>query len=125
MVQDSREKRIRAALGLPHGPLPKVERRWLCGYYAHLALKLSIPFTAQYTGEGSGARPLTVAVADLLDPEETSTAEADGLICVADDASGRRELPLVDIEVDIEHANYQLLEDYWYWFWNWRFDPRI
>jgi hypothetical protein len=32
---------------------------------------------------------------------------------------------LVDLEVESDHPNAQLIEDYWYWSWNWRFDPRI
>ena len=124
-AQDNREGRIRAALGLALGHLPKVERRWLHCYYEHLAAKLSIPFTAQYTGEGGCSRPILVTVVALLDPEEASGHEADGLVCAAHEGSQQRDLPLVDIEVEADHPNYQLLDDYWYWFWNWRFDPRI
>lgn len=122
MVQDSREKRIRAALGVPRGALPQVEGRWLRVYYEHLTGKLAMPFSALYTGEG-GARPAVVTVTALLDPDRT--ADADGLFCVVDENGGGQDLPLVDIEVDVDHANFQLLDDYWYWFWNWRFDPRI
>ena len=29
-------------------------------------------------------------------------------------------LPLVELEVVENEANFQLVEDYWRWFWNWQ-----
>jgi hypothetical protein len=124
---DDRESRIRTALGLRGGPLPHVERRWLRGYHAHLAAHLSLPFSAQYAGDLARVRqsvPVVTVVA-LVDPSEKSEYECDGLVCLAHDERELLRLSLVDIEVDADHPNFQLLDDYWYWFWNWRFDPRI
>ncbi|MCX7427870.1 MAG: hypothetical protein NTW96_19855 [Planctomycetia bacterium] len=122
---DDRESRVRAALGLPGGPLPRVERRWLRNYHKHLTAHLRLPFAAHYTADLARVResvPLVTVVA-LIDPGETS--EYDGLVCLAHDEREQLRLSLVDIEVDADHPNFQLLDDYWYWFWNWRFDPGI
>ena len=124
---DDRESRVRAALGVAAGPLPRVERRWLRSYHNYLSTRLSLPFAAHYTGDLARVRqsvPLVTVVA-LVDPSEESEYESDGLVCLAHDEKEHLRLSLVDIEVDADHPNFQLLDDYWYWFWNWRFDPSI
>ncbi len=126
MTQPGREEdRIREALGLPHGALPRVEGRWLRKYFEHLSTALAFPFPAQYTGRDAHSRPRQVIVLTLLNPESTAKVETEGLFCIADDGEKRTELPLQDIVVDPDHPNGQMLEDYWYWFWNWSFDPQI
>jgi hypothetical protein len=120
-----REGRIRAALGLGAGLLPKVEDRWLSLYYHFLAVNLQMPFAAQYAGDIGRASQLTVTVVALVEPDDASIASGDGLACRAEIDKQQLELPLVEIEVDPGHANFQLLDDYWFWFWNWRFDPGI
>ena len=106
---------------------PASERRWLRNYHEYLAAQLSLPFAAHYTGDLARVRqsvPLVTVVA-LVDPGEMSEHEYDGLVCLAHDEKEPLRLSLVDIEVDADHPNFQLLDDYWYWFWNWRFDPSI
>jgi hypothetical protein len=124
---DNREGRIRSALGLARGPLPHVERQWLHVYHEFLAARLSLPFAAQYTGDLARLRQTIpqVTVIALIDPGECGESEGDGLVCFAQDDKEQLRLALVDIEVDVDHANFQLLDDYWYWFWNWRFDASI
>ena len=126
-LADNREGRIGAALGLARGPLPHVERRWLHVYHEFLAARLSLPFAAQYTGDLARLRQTIpqVTVIALIDPGESGESEWDGLVCFAQDDKEQLRLALVDIEVDVDHANFQLLDDYWYWFWNWRFDASI
>jgi hypothetical protein len=126
-LADNRESRIHAALGIARGPLPHVERRWLHVYHEFLAARLSLPFTAQYTGDLARLRQTIpqVTVTTLVDPNETGEHECDGLVCLAQDGEEQLRLALVDIEVDVDHVNFQLLDDYWYWFWNWRFDASI
>jgi hypothetical protein len=29
-------------------------------------------------------------------------------------------LPLTELKVPEDTADFQLIEDYWFWFWNWR-----
>lgn len=124
---DDRERRIREALGLERGPLPQVQRGWLRSYRAYLTVRLAMPFDAWYTGDLAriGQTILQVSVTGLLDPDEQLGYEFDGLVCLARLGDQTRRLPLVDVEVDPDHPNFQLLDDYWYWFWNWRFDPAI
>ena len=122
------EHRIRSILGLEKGPLPKVKIEWLQKYYKYLAANLSLPFEAQHTEDiGFYRQPAysQVKVVALLDPGENPAREDSGLICLVRKAEQEIEVSLVDLEVEEEHANYRLLEDYWYWIWNWRFDPRI
>jgi hypothetical protein len=119
--------RIRSVLGLATGSLPAVDRRGLCKYYGYLSARLSFPFQARFAGDGpppSGSAS-TVTVLALLDPREHPGDEYAGLVCRVTQDVRERELPLVDLEVDDEHPDFQLLEDYWYWVWNWRFDPQI
>jgi hypothetical protein len=124
-TETDRESRIRAALGLKSGNLPKVEHRWLCTYHDYLAERLRMPFAAQYAGEIGAARMLLVTVEGLVHPDETAGDEENGLLCVARLDKQTLQLPLMDIEVDSADRNFQSLDDYWFWIWNWRFDPRI
>jgi hypothetical protein len=123
------EQRIAIALGLDKGPLPNVGIEWLRKYFKYLAANLAFPFEAQHTEEiGYYRQPAysQVQVIALLDPDKNpGQDEYSGLICRILKVEQEIEVPLVDLEVDEEHPNFQLIEDYWYWIWNWRFDPRI
>jgi hypothetical protein len=124
---NDQEGRIRATLGIRRGPLPEVRTEWLRKYYEFLLGRLSLPFEAYYAGELGPFRQsasLVTAIA-LLDPGTNSHHERWGLACRVHRGSQEGEIALVDLEVEADHANYQLMEDYWYWFWNWRFDARI
>jgi hypothetical protein len=126
-TRNDQEKRIQAALGLACGPLPAVRDQWLAKYHRHLASRLSLPFEAQHV-EDTGLHPPVsslVTVTALLDPKQIPGADAAGLVCRVHRGTEEYNVPLVDLEVEEEHPNYQLLEDYWYWIWNWRFDPQI
>lgn len=124
---NNQESRIRAALGLEHGQLPKVESQWLYRYYQYLAAHLSLPFEAEYAEDISGYRQLVsiITVISLLHPDEHAKHEEFGLICRARRGTQEIEVPLADLELGESAPNYRLIEDYWYWFWNWRFDPQI
>ena len=67
---NDQEERIRAALGITHGPLPEVQSRWLRRYYEYLSAHLSLPFDGEYAEDISGYRQLVapVAVVALLHP---------------------------------------------------------
>ena len=122
------EGRIRRALGLTRGPLPKVNTEWLRKYHRYLSSKLIFPFRAKYTEELSpnrGAIAFLIEVFALIDPGEMPNLENTALLCRIMRDRQEEEVPLVDLEVAEDHPNFQLLEDYWYWIWNWRFDPRI
>ncbi len=122
-----RNARIRAALGLSGGSLPRVQIRWLHSYHEHLVACLEFPFQARYAGETwlSHRAASFVAVVSLLDPGMNPGRESSGLLCRVQRSGEEVELPLADLEVGDDSPNYQLIEDYWYWFWNWRFDPQI
>jgi hypothetical protein len=127
LAPSDREGRIRVALGLARGPLPKMGIPWLHNYHEYLAVRLSLPFQAR-CAEGIGRLgqfACVVEVIALLNPDETHDIECVGLVCTARCGNQTAELPLVDLEVEAASPNYQPLEDYWYWVWNWRFDPRI
>jgi len=122
------ESRIRIALGLEKGPLPKVKFEWLQKYFEYLAAHLSFPFEAQHTEEiGFYQQPSysQVKVVAILIPDSDPAREYSGLICKVVKAEQEIEVPLVDLEVDEQNPNFQLIEDFWYWIWNWRFDPQI
>ena len=121
------EARIRAALGLAHGPLPEVQSQWLHRYYEYLTAYLSLPFDGEYAEDISIYRQLVapVTVVALLHPDDHGGHEEYGLLCRARRGTQEIELPLADVELPADAANSQLIEDYWYWFWNWRFDPKI
>jgi len=119
------EDRIREALGVPRGALPKVSAPWLHKYFRHLDMELELPFTAKTTGRVGFSRSDDVAVVALIDPATHPAAAEEGLLCLVDDGERQAEVPLQDVVVDADHPNHQSLEDYWYWFWNWSFDPRI
>ena len=122
----NQEGRILSALGKHRGALPHVSPVWLERYYdylascARLSLRSPLPGPGQPIAgvdsrcHGTGvARPGMLSVVD------------EGLLCKALRDGAAIEVPLIDLEVSAEHANAQLIEDYWFWFWNWRFDPGI
>ena len=121
------ESRIRAALGLAHGPLPKVHTEWLHRYYEYLAANLSLPFDAEYAEDISGYRQVVsaITVVALIHPDEHAKHEEFGLLCRARRGTQEIEVPLADAELNANAPNFRLIEDYWFWFWNWRFDPKI
>ena len=124
---EDRDSRIRVALGLARGFLPRVRLRWLYNYYEHLASRLQLPFQARYAGDLRQQQPSAslVTVVGLVDPGADPDRESSGLLCKARTGEEADELPLADLEFEENSPNYQLIEDYWYWFWNWRFDPKI
>ena len=123
----TQEGRILAALGLLRGPLPHAVTKWLIRYYEYLAAHLCLPFEARCPEDTGVLRPWTssVTVVEILPPSDHLVEDGTGLKCRAIRDAEATEIPLIDIEVETEHPNAQLIEDYWYWFWNWRFDPKI
>jgi hypothetical protein len=121
------EKRVRRALGIEHGPLPKVKTEWLRRYYAYLSAHLVLPFGADCPEEVSEYHRIffPATVVGLLNPDDHEGHEEQGLLCRVSRAFEEVNVPLSDVEVPEDSPNSQLIEDYWYWFWNWRFDPRI
>ena len=120
------ESRIRAALGLERGPLPPVGITWLWKYYDYLSGSLRFPFEASCPEDNSVRPvPVIVSVVAMLPPSDDPRQNDSGLLCRTERRATVSEVPVVDLEVDIDHPNAQLIEDYWYWFWNWRFDPQI
>ena len=101
--------------------------KWLVRYHDYLAARLCLPFDARSPEDTGVVRPWTSAVnvVALVPPGDRCAEEGTGLKCRALRGSETTEIPLVDLEVESEHPNAQLIEDYWYWFWNWQFDPRI
>ena len=123
----SQEGRILAALRKPGGALPRVSATWLVRYYDYLSACLVFPFEARCPEESGTLRPWTASVWVIGLPPPAALLQLDdaGLLCTALHNGEAIEVPLIDLEVVGEHANSQLIEDYWYWFWNWRFDPGI
>jgi hypothetical protein len=117
-----REDQIRAVFGLLNDRgLPQVKQATLLRYYEHLRSRLSMPFNAEYCAEN--ARTVReVTVVGLFSPTKPNHDHARGLLCLARSPNSTAELPLVDLEVEEDHPNFQLLEDYWYWVWNLRID---
>ncbi len=123
----TQEGRILAALGLARGPLPHVVAKWLLRYHEYLAANLSLPFDARCPEDSGVVRPWTsnVTVVELLAPSDRPAQDGPGLKCEAIRGGAASEISLADLEVEGDHPNAQLIEDYWYWYWNWQFDPRI
>lgn len=128
LATQDQEARIRKALGLNRGPLPKIKAEWLQRYHEYLSAELKFPFFARYVEETSPNREPVAHDAEvfaLVHPSEMAELENTALLCRIMRNVCEEEVPLVDLEVDDAHPNFQLLEDYWYWIWNWRFDPGI
>ena len=117
----TQEGRILAALGLARGPLPHAVTQWLLRYYAYLAAHLCLPFEARCPEDSGVIRPWTssVMVVELMAPADQSAQGGAGLKCKALRGAEATEVPLIDLEVERNHPNAQLIEDYWYWFWKW------
>lgn len=115
-------ERIRAALGLATGDLPRVGQDTLARYYAYLSMNMSLPFTAYYpqptcVQENSQFR---CTVLELLDPTQHLGDEFDGICCKTRKGKFEVNLPLIELHVPHGNPQFQLIEDYLYWFWNWR-----
>ena len=114
--------RILAALGLAADSLPKVNEDTLARYYAYLSANLSLPFTAYYPQPMNAQEKsqFRCIVLDLLDPAQHLGDEFDGIFCRTRKGNIVVNLPLIELEVPSDSADFQLIEDYSYWFWNWR-----
>jgi hypothetical protein len=117
-----RRGRILAALGPLGEHFPSVDEETLARYYKYLAAKLSFPFAACYPAPTSALeeQQQRCSVLALLDPSKGVCDEFDGIFCKTRKGRYEINLPLVELEVPEDDANFQLIEDYWYWFWNWR-----
>ena len=123
-IQEDRGQRARIldALGLTGDRLPHVDHENLARYYEYLSANLCFPFQAWYP-EPKTARHETVyecMVLELLNPSKHVGEEFDGIFCRTWKSGFEVNLPLVELEVPPENANFQVIEDHWYWFWNWR-----
>lgn len=120
--EDSRGRRIQAALGLLGDQPPAVDAETLARYYRYLAERLSFPFSTCYP------EPLAFheygrfrcTVLELLDPATHRSDPFDGILCRARKGGQEVTLPLTDIDLPPDHPNFQWIDDYSYWFWNWR-----
>ena len=119
LAVEQREDRIRTALGVRDGgSLPPVKPATLSTYYEYLRARLSIPFEAEYcAAHDRTVREVTVV--GLLSPRKPGADVGRGLRCLARTRDSIVSLPLVDLEVAQDDADFQLIEDYWYWAWNW------
>jgi hypothetical protein len=126
LATDAREdapcQRVRSALGLRNGQLPKVSLETLTQYYKHLSARLSFPFVAYYPESTNPQDEVdfNCMVLELLDPRKHLRDEFDGIFCRTRKGGLAVDLPLIDLEVPEYDPNFRLLEDYWYWLWNWR-----
>lgn len=122
LAANDRASRISMALGTTFGTLPNVDSKTLRKFYECLAENLSFPFVAECHGQVglSGERIRTVLVVDLIDPLKNIKDDFGGIYCKARIDGGALDLPLAELEVPEDDANFWLIEDYWYWFWNWR-----
>ncbi len=116
------DDRVRAALGLKTGRVPKVDEETLSRYYHFLSANLQLPFVAHYP-EPTNPREeseFRCLVLGLLDPQRHVGDELDGLFCKTRKGKYEVNLPLIELVVPQTSPNFQLIEDYWYWLWNWR-----
>ncbi len=114
--------RIREALGVTRGGLPKVDQDTLARYYAYLSANMSLPLTAYYP-QPMNAQEKTqfrCTVLELLDPTQYLGDEFDGIFCKTGKGNFEVNLPLIELHIPRDTPDFQLIEDYWYWFWNWR-----
>jgi hypothetical protein len=122
VAEHEQKQRIRTALGVTRGRLPRVDDETLSQYYAYLSANLSLPFAACYpeptTSRDKGQ--VRCIVVEVLDPARHMGDELDGLFCKTRKDRFEVNLPLIELEVAQDSPNFQLIEDYWYWFWNWR-----
>jgi hypothetical protein len=122
VVENRREWRIRAALGLPCDPLPRVDDEALYRYYEFLSAHLSLPLTAYYPAPDTPReeREFRCEVLELIDPRKYLGDPFDGLYCRTRKGRYTLNLPLFELEIPSDDVNFELIEDYWYWFWNWQ-----
>jgi len=114
--------RIIEALGPLGEHLPSVDQKTLSRYYRYLRARLSLPFTAHYPKPRTALEEVQYrcTVLELLDPAKDICDEFDGILCKTRKGKYEINLPLTELEIPQDSANFQLIEDYWFWFWNWR-----
>jgi hypothetical protein len=119
---EERRARIKAALGPCLGDSWRVGPESLRRYYAHLVAHLSLPLTAYYPEPRTASEraEFRCRVTRLLDPARHLGDEFDGIFCQTRKGTYRVNLPLVELCVPAEDANFQLIDDFCHWFWNWR-----
>jgi hypothetical protein len=119
---DCRSDRIKAALGVVRGPLPKVDENTLARYHEYLAAHLTLPFVAYYPEPTNPReeRDFRCTVVELLDPASEAGDLIDGIFCKTRKGKYEINLPLIELELPEDDPNVQWIDDFWYWFWNWR-----
>ncbi len=122
MFEARQEDRVRAALGLKTGRVPKVDEETLWRYFHFLSANLRLPFVAHYPEPTNPREEIEFRclVLSLLDPQMHVGDELDGLFCKTRKGKYELNLPLIELVVPQTSPNFQLIEDYWYWLWNWR-----
>jgi hypothetical protein len=122
IAENRKERRIRAALGLPGDPLPRVDEDALHRYYEYLTAHLSFPLVAYYPPPSNPReeREFRCEVLELLNPRKPLGDQFDGIFCKTRKGRYILNLPLFELEIPQHSANFELVEDYWYWFWNWQ-----
>ncbi len=122
-LPEQRQKdRIQAALAQLGDRPPSVDDETILRYYRYLAARLSFPFAAYYPAPKSFEEEVEYrcTVVELLDPRKYVWDEFDGIFCKTRKGRFEVNLPLTELKVPEDTADFQLIEDYWFWFWNWR-----
>jgi hypothetical protein len=111
---DDQDDRIRAVFGLGGADaLPPDSDECQRTYFQHLKVRLSFPFAARYADHRSGpVREVTVT--GMCD--EFPVDEGFGVVCNVRERESRDEVSLSELQLDDDHPNCQLVEDYIAWF---------
>jgi Calcium binding len=123
LSEKDQDDRVRMALELTHDdPLPDVSTETLMTCYRYLVANLKFPlFTSYWAKSGPfSSKKVIVPISRLNAPVDYEFDGEYGLFCIGRDQDEEIEVPLDEIELKKNDANYRLISDYSYWFHNWR-----
>ena len=117
----NRKDRILKALGLVDH-IPRVHEEPLARYYNYLRKHLRFPFLAHYPKPSTSQEEeeFRFTVLELLAPAKHLSDGFDGIFCKTRKGKYELNLPLIDLYLPEDSANFRWIDDYWFWFWNWR-----
>ncbi len=118
LSSDGPEDRIRMIFGLTSDdPLPQSNEKTQQRYMEYLEAHLSFPFKADYSAAsllgpdtGEGVTVIGFASQSPIDPD-------DGIVCQARKGRDAFDVPISQVQVNVDGPNFQHIEDYTYWLW--------
>lgn len=98
-------------------PLPQSNEKTQQQYMEHLEAHLSFPFKADYSAASFLGSDTSEDVTVVGFTSQSPIDPDDGIVCQAQIEREALDVPLSQVQVNVDDPNFQHIEDYTYWLW--------